>query len=69
MFHGGTNFGFMAGANYNNNDPPHFNPDTTSYGNNRQESMYFLKFLELFYVSINIFQIMMLHSLRQVITL
>jgi beta-galactosidase len=29
MFHGGTNFGFMAGANYNSKEP--YQPDATSY--------------------------------------
>ena len=31
MFHGGTNFGFMAGANYF--EGSHYKPDVTSYGN------------------------------------
>jgi len=30
MFHGGTNFGFMAGANWFNTST--YKPDTTSYG-------------------------------------
>ena len=30
MFHGGTNFGFMAGANYF--EGSHYKPDVTSYG-------------------------------------
>ncbi len=29
MFHGGTNFGWLAGANYSGNEP--YQPDTTSY--------------------------------------
>ena len=29
MFHGGTSFGFMNGANYSSKEP--FQPDTTSY--------------------------------------
>ena len=32
MFHGGTNFGFMNGAN-TLNEFPFYLPDTTSYGN------------------------------------
>ena len=32
MFHGGTNFGFMAGANAGGPDPPKYMPDVTSYG-------------------------------------
>jgi len=32
MFHGGTNFGFMAGAN-NVGTPPYILSDITSYGN------------------------------------
>lgn len=31
MFHGGTNFGFTAGAN-NLSDAPFYAPDVTSYG-------------------------------------
>lgn len=31
MFHGGTNFGFMAGAN-SMVEPPYYAPDVTSYG-------------------------------------
>ena len=30
MYHGGTNFGFMAGANWNNDST--YKPDVTSYG-------------------------------------
>ena len=30
MFHGGTNFGFMAGANYF--EKTDYQPDVTSYG-------------------------------------
>ena len=30
MFHGGTNFGFMAGAN--NADSPKYGADVSSYG-------------------------------------
>ena len=32
MFHGGTNFGFMAGANSGGPDPPNYRSDVTSYG-------------------------------------
>jgi beta-galactosidase len=31
MAHGGTNFGFYAGANTNNNDFSSYYPDVTSY--------------------------------------
>lgn len=33
MFHGGTNFGFMNGANSRSDFPGGYLPDTTSYGN------------------------------------
>jgi hypothetical protein len=32
MFHGGTTFGFMAGANINFFKGSHYKPDVTSYG-------------------------------------
>lgn len=32
MFHGGTNFGFMNGANAENDFPGKYLPDITSYG-------------------------------------
>lgn len=31
VFHGGTNFGFMAGANAKN-EAPYYDADVTSYG-------------------------------------
>lgn len=39
MFHGGTNFGFMAGANYF--EGSHYKPDVTSYGTYDNKGQFF----------------------------
>jgi len=49
MFHGGTNFGFMAGANYF--DSTGYEPDVTSYGKYVRCTLY------LFIVSTEIYNI------------
>ena len=41
MFYGGTNFGFMAGANWDGN-APYYIADTTSYGMTKKYFLYYL---------------------------
>jgi hypothetical protein len=41
MFHGGTNFGFMSGANTGGNGE--YQPDVTSYGNTLHNNSFALK--------------------------
>ncbi len=41
MFHGGTNFGFLNGANVLENVWPHYVPTITSYGNKYRKKSHF----------------------------
>ena len=68
MFHGGTNWGFMNGANVLDR-LPYYAPDVTSYGkqlHNKTDIIYIYIYIfhlqkeRLIYIS-DIFQIMMLH--------
>lgn len=67
MFHGGTNFGFMAGANYF--EGSHYKPDVTSYGTYDNIGQFFRSLFfflgQYYHVNLLLFQIMTRHCRKQ----